>query len=82
MIAGGEPIFPEFLHSRKAKERVATSEQVIERDPDVIIASWCGMKVDKDEICARPGWDRIAAVSAGHWMRFLHRRSSSLVLPA
>lgn len=64
-IAGGEPIFPEFRQSRKAMDRVASPEQVIKRNPDVIIASWCGMKVDKPEICSRPGWDRISAVRNG-----------------
>jgi iron complex transport system substrate-binding protein len=42
------------------------SEHVIERNPDVIIASWCGMKVDAKAICSRPGWDAIAAVRNGH----------------
>jgi iron complex transport system substrate-binding protein len=28
----------------------------------VIIASWCGMKVNKDFIRSRPGWDAIPAV--------------------
>ena len=64
-IAGGEPIFPEFRKARKARDRVVQSEHVIERNPDVIIASWCGMKVDLSTICSRPGWDAIAAVRNG-----------------
>lgn len=64
-IAGGETIFPEFRLCRKAKERVASPEEIIERNPDVIIASWCGMKVNIEAICARPGWDGIAAVRTG-----------------
>lgn len=65
-IAGGEPIFPEFRKARKARDRVVQSEQVIERNPDVILASWCGMKVKKEAICSRAGWDRIEAVRSGH----------------
>ena len=65
-IAGGEPIFPEFRKARKARDRVVQSEQVIERNPDVILASWCGMKVKKEAICSREGWDRIEAVRNGH----------------
>jgi iron complex transport system substrate-binding protein len=65
-IAGGEPIFPEFREARKAKDRIVQSEQVIQRNPDVIIASWCGMKVDKDAICSRPGWNGITAIRNGH----------------
>jgi iron complex transport system substrate-binding protein len=61
-IAGGEPIFPEFRKARKAKDRVVRPEEVIERNPDVILASWCGMKVKKETICARRGWDRTEAV--------------------
>ena len=65
-IAGGESIFPEFRKATRARDRVVTSEQVIERDPDVIIASWCGMKVKREAICARSGWEGITAVRAGH----------------
>ena len=61
-LAGGDPIFPEFRKARKAKDRIVQPEQIIERNPDVIIASWCGMKVDTKAICSRPGWDSIAAV--------------------
>ncbi len=65
-IAGGQPIFPELRLCRKAQERIVTPEQVIERNPDVIIASWCGMKVDKGSIRSRSGWDQIGAVRQGH----------------
>lgn len=65
-LAGGDPIFLEFRKARKAKDRVVQPGQVIERNPDVIIASWCGMKVDKDAICSRPGWNQLAAVRNGH----------------
>lgn len=61
-IAGGEPIFPEFRKARKAKDRVVQPGQVIQRNPDVIIASWCGMKAKIEAICSRDGWDRIEAV--------------------
>ena len=65
-IAGGEPIFPELRKARKAKDRIVQPEEVIECNPDVIIASWCGMKVDKDAICSRPGWNGITAIRNGH----------------
>jgi iron complex transport system substrate-binding protein len=35
---------------------------VIERDPQVIIGSWCGRQVKKDLIRAREGWAGISAV--------------------
>jgi iron complex transport system substrate-binding protein len=39
---------------------------VAARDPEVILASWCGKKVNKDEICSRPGWAATSAVRNGH----------------
>jgi iron complex transport system substrate-binding protein len=35
---------------------------VIRRDPEIILASWCGKRVDLDAIGSRPGWDAISAV--------------------
>jgi iron complex transport system substrate-binding protein len=64
--AGGEPVFPELRGGRLAKDRTVEPTLVIERNPDVVIASWCGMKVNKESIRTRPGWDRITAVQQGH----------------
>lgn len=77
-IAGGETIFPEFRTHRRAMERVASPEQIIERNPDVIIASWCGMKVNREAIFSRPGWDRISAIRHGHVYEI---RSSQILQP-
>ncbi|HVZ83850.1 MAG TPA: cobalamin-binding protein [Terracidiphilus sp.] len=65
-IAGGSPIFPEHIHCGKAQDRVVDPQQVVARDPEVILASWCGKKVDIAEIVARPGWSGISAVRSGH----------------
>jgi iron complex transport system substrate-binding protein len=65
-IAGGEPIFPERRRCGKAQDRVVDPAEVIVRDPEVILASWCGKKVKKDAIAARPGWSEISAVRHGH----------------
>ena len=64
-IAGGEPIFPELRSCRKAQERVVAWEAVVERNPDVIFASWCGMKVNMEEIKGRPRAQEIEAVRLG-----------------
>lgn len=61
-IAGGENIFPELRGCSKAKDRVVSPAAVVERNPDIIIASWCGMKVNKDYIRSREGWKNIPAV--------------------
>ncbi len=65
-IAGGESVFPELKSGRLARNRTVAPSLVIERNPDVIIASWCGMKVNKDAIRTRPGWDKITAVRQNH----------------
>jgi len=65
-IAGGTPIFPELRGCGKAKDRVVDAAEVVRRDPDVIIASWCGRKVNKQQICTRPGWECVSAVRSGN----------------
>jgi iron complex transport system substrate-binding protein len=44
-IAGGEPIFPELRDKRLAKNRIVDQDEVRRRNPDVILASWCGKRV-------------------------------------
>lgn len=65
-LAGGQPVFPELRHQQAAVGRIVDPAAVLERDPEVIIASWCGQKVNKAAIRNRPGWEAIAAVRAGH----------------
>lgn len=62
-IAGGAPIFPELAGARLAKNRIVDPEDVRLRDPEVILASWCGKKVQPERIKARPGWrEHVTAV--------------------
>jgi len=65
-IAGGDPIFPELRECGKAQDRVVDPSAVVARDPEVILASWCGMKVSIEAIRARPGWEGTSAVRNGH----------------
>jgi iron complex transport system substrate-binding protein len=65
-IAGGEPVFPELRHAKLGKERIVQPEEVVRRDPEVIVGSWCGKAVRTEKISARPGWERVAAVRDGH----------------
>jgi iron complex transport system substrate-binding protein len=64
-LAGGQDVFAELRERGDARGRVVAPAQVIERDPQIILASWCGKPVDTAAIAARPGWDRIAAVREG-----------------
>src|SRR5580765_103685 len=61
-IAGGTPLFPELVNAGLAKDRIVDPLEVARRDPEVIFASWCGKKVKRATIRARPGWDAISAV--------------------
>lgn len=65
-IAGGQPIFPELRGCSKAQDRVIGAAEVVRRDPEVIFASWCGMKVKREEILGRAGWQEISAIRNGH----------------
>ena len=62
-IAGGEECFPECAGQSLAKNRiVADPLEVVKRNPDIILASWCGRKFRPQELYARPEWNRISAV--------------------
>ena len=61
-IAGGAPVFMELRECQSAKDRIVDPAIVIDRDPQVIIGSWCGRQVKKDLIRTRAGWASISAV--------------------
>jgi iron complex transport system substrate-binding protein len=65
-IAGGTPIFPELRNAGLAKERIVNAEEVARRNPEVIVASWCGKPVRRERILDRPGWEHVSAVRHGH----------------
>jgi iron complex transport system substrate-binding protein len=65
-LAGGEDIFPELAGEQAAAARIVDPAEVIRRAPDVIIASWCGKKVNRDRIRGRPGWEAVPAVQRDH----------------
>ena len=65
-IAGGEPIFPELRRASLAKDRIVRAEDVLAKDPEVVIASWCGKAMKRRTIVEREGWDRMRAVRGGH----------------
>ena len=74
--AGGQDVFRDLSRMQAAKDRIVTSERVIAAAPDVILASWCGKRVNIHRIRARPGWDAIPAVVAGR----IHEIKSPLIL--
>jgi iron complex transport system substrate-binding protein len=64
-VAGGRDVFPELRAQARAPDRVVAAEEVVRRDPEIILASWCGKPVDRAAIAARPGWAAISAVERG-----------------
>ena len=61
-IAGGAPIFPELAVAGLARDRIVDPLEVARRDPEVVLASWCGKKVQTARIRGRAGWDVVSAV--------------------
>ncbi len=64
-MAGGHDVFAELREQPSASGRVVSADEVIRRDPQIIVASWCGKPVDRAAIAARPGWQSISAVKHG-----------------
>ena len=50
---------------RVAKDRIVDPAEVARRDPEVIVASWCGKAV-KPRLIRAAGWEAISAVRNGH----------------
>ena len=62
-IAGGDDCFPELSAQSLGKNRIiADSDEIVRRNPDIIIGSWCGKKFRPEKVAARPGWDKVNAV--------------------
>ena len=75
-IAGGQDVFQELAAEPLARNRILLPDQVLERHPEVILASWCGKKVVPARIAARPGWADLPAVSQGR----IHEIKAPLIL--
>lgn len=75
-IAGGRDVFAELRAEGRAAGRVVQAEEVVRRDPQIILASWCGKPVELDAIARRPGWQSITAVKRGQ----IHELEGSDVL--
>ncbi|MDI9332145.1 MAG: ABC transporter substrate-binding protein [Alphaproteobacteria bacterium] len=62
-IAGGDDIFPELAIQPLGKDRIlANDEPIWQRQPDIVIGSWCGKKFRPERVAARPGWSHVPAV--------------------
>jgi iron complex transport system substrate-binding protein len=65
-IAGGDDCFPELATQSLGKNRIiGNSDEIVRRNPDIIIGSWCGKKFRPEKVAARPGWQDVNAVKNG-----------------
>jgi iron complex transport system substrate-binding protein len=64
-IAGGTDVFAELRAKGAARDRIVAPDEVRRRDPEIVLASWCGKPVDTAAIAARPGWSDMTAVRTG-----------------
>ena len=55
---------------------IANSQEIVTRQPDIIIGSWCGKKFRPERVAARPGWHDVPAVSNAE----IHEIKSALIL--
>ena len=61
-LAGAEDVCAGCRGSQAAKGRIQEPEEVARRDPEVVIASWCGKRARREVIAARPGFAATRAV--------------------
>ena len=63
-IAGGDDCFPELAVQSLGKHRIISDPmEVVRRQPDIIIGSWCGKKFRPPLVAAREGWATVPAVA-------------------
>ena len=76
-LCGGENIFPASKKESLAKDRIInSSDDILHKNPDVILVSWCGKKFKKDRLLNRRGWDKISAVKNDN----IYEISSDIIL--
>lgn len=61
-IAGGMDCFEELKEKKMAKDRIVSLDEVGAKNPDIIIGSWCGKKMDFDWVKTRKEWKDTSAI--------------------
>ena len=76
-IAGGDDIFSDRSTSSLASDRIiADPEEVARLRPDVLLASWCGKKLQPDVVWARSAWEELEPVRS----RTIHEVPADIIL--
>jgi iron complex transport system substrate-binding protein len=61
-LAGGIDCFADLAIEPSATNRIISPEEVVRRQPDIIIVSWCGKKFRPQHMLQRPLWESIPAI--------------------
>jgi iron complex transport system substrate-binding protein len=75
-VAGGRNVFADRAANKLARGRFVSVDEVVQADPEVVLASWCGKAFDRASFEARPGFSRLSAVRAGR----VHEVPASIIL--
>ncbi len=62
-LCGGTDVYSDLSFKFHAKDRILDSpDRVLERDSDIMLASWCGKKFKKETVLNRKGWEKLTFV--------------------
>ena len=65
-MAGGDDCFPELAKQSLGKDRIVVDPmEIVRRNPDIVVGSWCGKKFRPERVAARTGWQQVNAVRDG-----------------
>jgi iron complex transport system substrate-binding protein len=75
-ICGGVDINKKDLNHSLASERIVSSEEIKNKNPDIIIGSWCGKPVDFEWIQNKEEWKETNAIRRNQ----IYEMDSSIIL--
>ena len=65
-LCGGDVVHMDKSRSSLAKDRILEASDIAQYNPDIILACWCGKKVQIGTILERDGFSKINAVKNHH----------------
>lgn len=76
-IAGGIDVFADRAQLPLARDRIMSNPlDPVERQPDIVIGSWCGKHFRPERVAGREGWAEMPAVRHGQ----IHEIKSAIIL--
>ena len=73
-LCGGHDVFADRARAGFAKQRIVSHDEVLAREPQLILGSWCGKKFVPEKVLARPGF-------AGLGARLAEIKSADILAP-